>query len=112
MEQLSIKLNVPPSQILLLRKDVDLPVDSSVNELGLGIADIIGNKNLSSRFSTVQVHCFDTFLMIFYLLPSPDCVVTENTQDTQQEIKGCDVITLRLQGKEKGSAQEFSLEKV
>lgn len=44
VEQLSIKLNVLPSQILLLRKDVDLPVHSSVSELGLGIADIIGNK--------------------------------------------------------------------
>lgn len=43
-EQLSIKLNVLPSQILLLRKDVELPVHSSVSELGLGIADIIGNK--------------------------------------------------------------------
>ncbi|XP_065136733.1 protein spinster homolog 1 isoform X3 [Paramisgurnus dabryanus] len=41
VEQLAIKLSVRPSQILLLRKDVELPVHSSVSELGLGIADII-----------------------------------------------------------------------
>ncbi|KAA0705878.1 NFATC2-interacting protein 45 kDa NF-AT-interacting protein [Triplophysa tibetana] len=77
-EQLSIKLNVLPSQILLLRKDVELPVHSSVSELGLGIADII------------------------------DCVVTENKQEVRKE---CDVISVRLQGKEKGSAQEYSVKK-
>lgn len=55
VEQLAIKLNVRPSQILLLRKDVDLPVHSSVSELGLGIADIIGNKT-SLLIKGFQVH--------------------------------------------------------
>nr|XP_055050332.1 NFATC2-interacting protein-like isoform X2 [Misgurnus anguillicaudatus] len=78
VEQLAIKLNVRHSQILLLRKDVELPVHSSVSELGLGIADII------------------------------DCVIKEDKQDENTK---CDVITLRLQGKEKGSTQEYSLQK-
>ncbi|XP_052400383.1 NFATC2-interacting protein [Carassius gibelio] len=78
VEQLANKLNVPPSQILLLNKDLDLPVHSSISELGLGIADII------------------------------DCVVTENKQEESDK---SNVITVRLQGKEKASAQEFSLQK-
>ncbi|KAI1884740.1 hypothetical protein AGOR_G00229620 [Albula goreensis] len=41
VEQLSVKLNVPPTRILLLRKDTELPVTSTAGELGLGIADII-----------------------------------------------------------------------
>ncbi|XP_064844881.1 protein spinster homolog 1-like isoform X4 [Oncorhynchus masou masou] len=41
VEQLSVKLKVPPSRILLLRRDIELPVHSTANELGLGIADII-----------------------------------------------------------------------
>ncbi|XP_058626620.1 NFATC2-interacting protein isoform X2 [Onychostoma macrolepis] len=78
VEQLANKLNVRPSQILLLKKDIDLPIHSSVSELGLGIADII------------------------------DCVVTENKQE---EIDRSNVITVRLQGKEKASVQEYSLQK-
>ncbi|XP_059379852.1 NFATC2-interacting protein-like [Carassius carassius] len=78
VEQLAIKLNVRPSQILLLKKDIDLPVHSSISELGLGIADII------------------------------DCVITENQQEESD--KG-NVITVRLQGKEKASVQEYSLQK-
>ncbi|XP_042576495.1 NFATC2-interacting protein isoform X3 [Cyprinus carpio] len=76
VEQLASKLNVRPSQILLLKKDIDLPVHSSVSELGLGIADII------------------------------DCVVTENKQEESEKRN---VITVRLQGKEKASVQEYSL---
>uniref|UniRef100_A0A8C1ZZ14 NFATC2-interacting protein n=1 Tax=Cyprinus carpio TaxID=7962 RepID=A0A8C1ZZ14_CYPCA len=79
VEQLASKLNVRPSQILLLKKDIDLPVHSSVSELGLGIADII------------------------------DCVVTENKQEESEKRN---VITVRLQGKEKASVQEYSLLKV
>ncbi|XP_051995837.1 NFATC2-interacting protein [Xyrauchen texanus] len=79
VEQLAIKLNVPPSQILLLKKDVELPFYSSVNELGLGIADII------------------------------DCVVV--TENKQKDDDRGDIITVRLQGKEKGSVQEYSLQK-
>ncbi len=47
VEQLANKLNVQTSQILLLKKDIDLPIHSSVSELGLGIADIIGNRKQS-----------------------------------------------------------------
>uniref|UniRef100_A0A671Q6U3 NFATC2-interacting protein n=1 Tax=Sinocyclocheilus anshuiensis TaxID=1608454 RepID=A0A671Q6U3_9TELE len=79
VEQLAIKLNVRPSQILLLNKDIDLPIHSSISELGLGIADII------------------------------DCVVTENKQEESDK---SNVITVRLQGKEKASVQEYSLHKV
>uniref|UniRef100_A0A671MY80 NFATC2-interacting protein n=1 Tax=Sinocyclocheilus anshuiensis TaxID=1608454 RepID=A0A671MY80_9TELE len=78
VEQLANKLNVRPSQILLLKKDIDLPIHSSVSELGLGIADII------------------------------DCVVTENKQEESDK---SNVITVRLQGKEKASVQEYSLQK-
>ncbi|CAM4386822.1 unnamed protein product [Leuciscus chuanchicus] len=78
VEQLAIKLNVSTSQILLLKKDIDLPIHSSVSELGLGIADII------------------------------DCVVTENKQEVSDKRN---LITLRLQGKEKASVQEYSLQK-
>ncbi|XP_041633823.1 NFATC2-interacting protein isoform X2 [Cheilinus undulatus] len=41
VEKLSIILKVPPPRLLLLRKDVELPTDSTVSELGLSIADII-----------------------------------------------------------------------
>ncbi|RXN38626.1 spinster -like protein [Labeo rohita] len=78
VEELAIKLNVQPSQILLLNKDIDLPIHSSISELGLGIADII------------------------------DCVVTENKQEESDK---SNVITVRLQGKEKESVQEYSLQK-
>ncbi|XP_059203045.1 NFATC2-interacting protein isoform X2 [Centropristis striata] len=40
--QLSVILAVPPPRLLLLREEVELPTDSTVGELGLGIADIIG----------------------------------------------------------------------
>lgn len=42
VNQLSAKLKVQPSQILLLRQDTELPVQSTAAELDLGIADIIG----------------------------------------------------------------------
>ncbi|XP_028670583.1 NFATC2-interacting protein [Erpetoichthys calabaricus] len=41
IEQLSVKLEVPPSCILLLNKEEELPVSSTVSALGLGIADIV-----------------------------------------------------------------------
>lgn len=40
--QLSLKLKVPPSKILLMRNDDELPVCSTITQLGLGNADIIG----------------------------------------------------------------------
>ncbi|XP_058274807.1 NFATC2-interacting protein isoform X1 [Hemibagrus wyckioides] len=76
--QLSVKLNVPPSKILLMRNDAELPVRSTITQLDLGIADII------------------------------DCLVI--TDDKEDE-SSCDVITVRLQGKEKGSAKEYSVQK-
>ncbi|XP_037545089.1 NFATC2-interacting protein [Nematolebias whitei] len=41
VKKLSVILNVPPPRLLLLRDDVELSVDSTIGELGLGIADII-----------------------------------------------------------------------
>uniref|UniRef100_A0A1A8JW82 NFATC2-interacting protein n=1 Tax=Nothobranchius kuhntae TaxID=321403 RepID=A0A1A8JW82_NOTKU len=41
VSQLSVILKVPPTSLLLLRHDIELPSDSSVGELGLSIADII-----------------------------------------------------------------------
>ncbi|XP_064172251.1 NFATC2-interacting protein isoform X1 [Anguilla rostrata] len=79
VQQLSVKLNVPTSRILLLRKDTELPVESTANELGLGIADII------------------------------DCVVIAEG-DTEKE-SDRDIITVRLQSKDKGSTQDYSLHK-
>ncbi|XP_072549713.1 NFATC2-interacting protein isoform X2 [Salminus brasiliensis] len=79
VDQLSTKLKVLPSQILLLKQDTELPAHSTVTELDLGITDII------------------------------DCVVV--TEDKEDEGNSRDVITVRLQGKEKGSAQEYSLHK-
>ncbi|XP_026994750.2 NFATC2-interacting protein [Tachysurus fulvidraco] len=76
--QLSVKLKVPPSKILLLRNAAKLPVHSTITQLDLGTADII------------------------------DCLlITDNKEDESS----CDVITVRLQGKEKGSAKEYSLHK-
>ncbi|KAJ8250936.1 hypothetical protein GJAV_G00214950 [Gymnothorax javanicus] len=79
VQQLSVKLKVPPSCILLLMKDRELPVDSTSNELGLSIADII------------------------------DCVVI--AEGEQEKKSDSDIITVRLQGKDKGSAQDYSLHK-
>ncbi|KAL4658358.1 SAGA-associated factor 29 isoform X1 [Arapaima gigas] len=78
VDQLSLRLRVPPEQMLLLRRETELPVNRTVKELGLGIADII------------------------------DCVVME------EEVKkgeNSDTITVRLQGKDKGSSQDYSLRK-
>ncbi|XP_071784014.2 protein spinster homolog 1-like isoform X2 [Centroberyx gerrardi] len=41
VDELSVKLQVPPSRILLLRKEIELSTHLTANELGLGIADII-----------------------------------------------------------------------
>uniref|UniRef100_A0A3Q3EVJ5 NFATC2-interacting protein n=1 Tax=Kryptolebias marmoratus TaxID=37003 RepID=A0A3Q3EVJ5_KRYMA len=38
---LSVILKVPPPRLLLLKNDEELPTNSTVGELGLGIADII-----------------------------------------------------------------------
>uniref|UniRef100_A0A8C4YVY5 NFATC2-interacting protein n=1 Tax=Gadus morhua TaxID=8049 RepID=A0A8C4YVY5_GADMO len=77
---LAVKLKVLPSRILLLRKETELPIHSSANQLGLSIADII------------------------------DCVVM--AEDTKQETQSNDIITVRIQGIDRGSTQEYSLHKV
>ncbi|KAM6966124.1 NFATC2-interacting protein [Tautogolabrus adspersus] len=41
VRQLSVILKVPPPRLLLMKSDLELPTDSTVSELGLGIADII-----------------------------------------------------------------------
>uniref|UniRef100_A0A665TJ40 NFATC2-interacting protein n=2 Tax=Echeneis naucrates TaxID=173247 RepID=A0A665TJ40_ECHNA len=80
LAQLSVILKVPPPRILLLRDDVELPTDSTVSELGLGIADII------------------------------DCVVM-TAEDKNKAAAVDSIITVRLQGKDRDSSQEFSLSK-
>ncbi|XP_044037481.1 NFATC2-interacting protein [Siniperca chuatsi] len=67
--QLSAILNVPPPRLLLLREEVELPTDSTVGELGLGIADIIecvvmaaedkGHPDDSSSIITVRLQSKD-----------------------------------------------------
>lgn len=42
--QLSVILNVPPPRLLLLREEEELPTSATISELGLGIADIIGES--------------------------------------------------------------------
>uniref|UniRef100_A0A667X8S6 NFATC2-interacting protein n=1 Tax=Myripristis murdjan TaxID=586833 RepID=A0A667X8S6_9TELE len=82
VDELSVKLKVPPSRIMLLRKEMELPTHLTANELGLSIADII------------------------------DCVVMAADDKQEAEEDSSSVITVRLQGKEKGSAQEYTLDRV
>ncbi|XP_070837720.1 NFATC2-interacting protein [Chaetodon trifascialis] len=77
--QLSDILHVPPSRLLLLREDTELPTDSTVSELGLGIADII------------------------------ECVVMAAEDESEVGGDGSSSITVRLQSKDRDSSQEFSL---
>ncbi|XP_056144299.1 NFATC2-interacting protein isoform X2 [Lampris incognitus] len=44
VNELSRKLNVQPFRILLLRNEMELPTHLTANELGLSIADIIGQR--------------------------------------------------------------------
>ena len=44
VSRLSVILNVPPPRLLLLNKAAELRTDSTIRELGLGIADIIGES--------------------------------------------------------------------
>ncbi|XP_076607911.1 NFATC2-interacting protein [Chaetodon auriga] len=80
--QLSDILHVPPSRLLLLREEMELPTDSTVSELGLGIADII------------------------------ECVVMAAEDKSEVGGGGGGgggSITVRLQSKDRDSSQEFSL---
>ncbi|XP_075998845.1 NFATC2-interacting protein [Genypterus blacodes] len=85
VDQLSIKLKVPPASILLLRREIELPTHQTASELGLGIADFI------------------------------DCVVgaadDELATATDNNNRDSNIITVRLQGKDRGSTQELSLHK-
>ncbi|XP_069044468.1 NFATC2-interacting protein isoform X2 [Lepisosteus oculatus] len=77
VEQLSVKLQVPPSRILLLRKESELPVGCSASELGLGITDII------------------------------DCVLIHEQHQDRWLDETDDTITVRLQGKERNSTRDY-----
>nr|XP_046271642.1 NFATC2-interacting protein [Scatophagus argus] len=82
VSQLSVVLKVPPPRLLLLRDDVELPTESTVGELGLGIADII------------------------------ECVVMAAENESGERGGGGGgggIVTVRLQSKDKDSSQEFSL---
>ncbi|XP_026217715.1 NFATC2-interacting protein [Anabas testudineus] len=79
--QLSVTLNVPPSRLLLLREEEELPTHSTISELGLGIADII------------------------------ECVVMAAEDKSGANDGSSSNITVKLQGKDKDSSQEFSLHK-
>ncbi|XP_047199845.1 NFATC2-interacting protein isoform X1 [Hippoglossus stenolepis] len=79
LAQLSAILHVPPPRLLLLREDVELPIDSTVGEIGLGIADIL------------------------------ECVVMAADDKSKAAVGGSDVITVRLQSKDRDASQEFSL---
>ncbi|XP_069381623.1 NFATC2-interacting protein [Paralichthys olivaceus] len=79
LAQLAAILQVPPPRLLLLRQDVELPIESTVGEIGLGIADIL------------------------------ECVVMAEEEKSQEAVVGSDVITVRLQSKDRDSLQEFSL---
>ncbi|XP_055007170.1 NFATC2-interacting protein [Boleophthalmus pectinirostris] len=80
VEQLSVKLGVPPPRLLLLREEAELSADATVGALGLGIADIL------------------------------ECVVmAEAERDTPTGGDVDDVIKVRLQGKDRTMCQEFSV---
>ncbi|KAM8723957.1 NFATC2-interacting protein isoform 1-T1 [Acanthopagrus schlegelii] len=80
LAELSAMLNVPPPRLLLMREEVELPTDSTVGELGLGIADII------------------------------ECVVMAAEDKSKDGGgSGGSSITVRLQSKDRDSSQEFSL---
>ncbi|XP_044188438.1 NFATC2-interacting protein [Thunnus albacares] len=81
VSKLSVILKVPPPRLLLLREEVELPTDSTVSELGLGIADII------------------------------ECVTmaAEDKSGAVDDSSSSSSITVRLQGKDRDSTQEFSL---
>lgn len=59
LDQLAVTLGVPRQQLLLLSNEAELPADATVGELGLGIADVIGQSRHLLRASaplTVNGH--------------------------------------------------------
>ncbi|XP_068193685.1 NFATC2-interacting protein isoform X2 [Antennarius striatus] len=79
VSQLSLILGVPPPRLLLMREDMELPTDSTISELGIGIADII------------------------------ECVVMAAEDKAEAVPSSSSSITVRLQGKDRKSLQEFTL---
>lgn len=103
LRQLSVTLDVPPSQLLLLREEAELPPHLTVEELRLGIADIIGESHDPPPPWLVEIGCL---LVVMRRLCSSDCVVMAT------EEKSGSLITVRLQSKDRGSSQSFSVHRV
>lgn len=96
--QLSVILKVPPSQLLLLREEEELSPQLTVDELRLGIADIIGESHdLCGSFRFPPGHCL--------VSRSSDCVVMATEEQSSS-------ITVRLQSRDRGSSQSFSVLRV
>lgn len=86
VEQLSVTLGVPSRRLLLLQEEAELSPNATVRALGLGIADII--------------EC---------AVMADDTVQTDTEKTDASAGDGDDLIKVRLQGKDRASAQEFSL---
>ncbi|XP_033945224.1 NFATC2-interacting protein isoform X2 [Pseudochaenichthys georgianus] len=83
LTRLSVILDAPPPRLMLLRKEEELPTNSTVGELGLGIADII--------------ECV--------VMAAEDSSATETSSSSSSSSS----LTVRLQSKDRDSSQEFSL---
>ncbi|XP_063077383.1 NFATC2-interacting protein isoform X3 [Engraulis encrasicolus] len=92
VEELSLKLKVPPSSLLLLHGEAELNTSNTIGQLGLGIADIIDCVVLSEEVRDDE-----------------DGSRADGCREGQQQAD--DVITVRLQGKEKGSDKEYTVHK-
>lgn len=101
--QLSAILNVPPARLLLMREEVELPTDSTISALGLGITDIIGESHdvcdryIRAGSENIKLCCC-----------CAECVVMA----AEDGGEGGGSVTLRLQSKERESSQEFTLHRV
>ncbi|KAG8006588.1 NFATC2-interacting protein, partial [Nibea albiflora] len=101
LTQLSITLNVPPPRLLLLKEEVELPTHSTVSELGLGIADIIGESHdVFSSLANVcrKLKCFCC----------TECVVMA-AEEKHEAAGSSGIVSVRLQSKDRDSSQEFTL---
>lgn len=52
--RLAAILEVPPPRLLLLREELELPAGATVGQLGLGIADILGESRGPDRTGPVH----------------------------------------------------------
>lgn len=59
LDRLAVTLGVPRHRLLLLREEAELRADATVGEMGLGIADIIGQLP-SAVMLTFQSSLMDT----------------------------------------------------